>query len=125
MEEVTKQITENIYHDIYEISNVSWQRKLWLNEENDTGRISSFIEVICRLFDDNNFDLFIDVTVQQIGVPENLINELNRLRTLLNNYIENEVHDETKDQAIINDLKWIRVTEQAKIVIKLWDQYKL
>jgi hypothetical protein len=54
---------ENIYNDILELSDVNIQRKLWLNEANNTGLISSFTELMCRLFDDNNLDGFIDDAV--------------------------------------------------------------
>lgn len=110
-------ITKNIYDDISELSNLSLQRKLWLNENNDTGLISSYVEVMCRLFDDNGVDRFIDVTASKIGMSSELISELNRLRDLLENYKEKET-----DEEIINDPEWKKIVEQANIVIKEWDR---
>ena len=34
---------KNIYFDILEMSDITLQKKLWLNENNDTGLISSYI----------------------------------------------------------------------------------
>lgn len=44
------EIVKNIYDDIVELSDLSLQKKLWLNEDNDTGLISSYTEVICCYF---------------------------------------------------------------------------
>jgi len=39
-------IRENVYRIIVELASLSLQRKLWLNENNDTGLISSFYELM-------------------------------------------------------------------------------
>ncbi len=109
-------IIKYIYDKIIELSDLSLQRKLWLNENNDTGLISSYIEVMCSLFDDFQFDVFIDKTAFEIGLSEDVILELNNLRTLLNAYNEKE-----SDEDIINDPEWKKVVEQAEIVIKKWN----
>ncbi len=110
-------ITKNIYNDIIELSDLGLQRKLWLNENNDTGLISSYVEVMCRLFDDNGFDEFIDNTASKIGISNSAIFELNKLRNLLNNYNEKD-----SDKEIIGDPVWGKVVEQAKTVIREWDK---
>ena len=48
-----------IYKKIIELSDLGLQRKLWLNEKNDTGLISSYSELMSSLFDDFNFDDFL------------------------------------------------------------------
>jgi GDP-D-mannose dehydratase len=110
-------LTRNIYNDIIELSDLSLQRKLWLNENNDTGLISSYVEVMCRLFDDNRFDDFIDNTASKIGLSSSTIFELHKLRELLNNYSKKEV-----DEEVIADSDWGQVVEQAKTVIKEWEK---
>jgi hypothetical protein len=50
---------KNVYDKILELSGLDLQRKLWLNENNDIGLISSYDEAMCSLFDDNNLDEFI------------------------------------------------------------------
>lgn len=110
-------ITKNIYDDIIELSDLNLQRKLWLNEKNDTGLISSHVEVMCRLFDDYQFDDFVDKASSEVGLSENTIRELKKLRGLLNNYNEKE-----SDEEIINDPEWGKIAEQAKMVLKEWNK---
>lgn len=45
---------ENIYRDLLELSDITLQKKLWLNQNNNTGLLSSYSELMCRLFDDND-----------------------------------------------------------------------
>ncbi|MPL73358.1 hypothetical protein SDC9_19157 [bioreactor metagenome] len=108
--------TEHIYDKIVEISDIQLQRKLWLNQNNDLGLISSFVELMCSLFDDFHFDDFIDKTASEIGLSNSIIVELNKLRSYLNNYDEKKYSDEE----IINDSEWLKVVEQAKEVLKIW-----
>ncbi|MGK6353527.1 hypothetical protein [Parapedobacter sp. DT-150] len=108
-------ITKNIYQDILEISDISLQIKLWLNKDNSTGMISSFVELMNRLFDDNDFDAFIDNGAKRSGISSDVIYEMRKLRDLLNGYKERE-----DDEAIINDPKWLVIVQQAKNVISLW-----
>ena len=109
--------TGHIYNDILELSDLGLQRKLWLNENNDTGLISSYVEVMCRLFDDNRFDDFIDNRASTLGLSNSTIFELNKLRESLNNY-----HEKETDEEIIGDSKWAEVVEQAKKVIHEWNR---
>ena len=110
-------IAQNIYDDIEELSDLDLQRKLWLNENNDTGLISSFVEVNCRLFDDNRLDDVIDKEVIEFPISNELISELYQLRNLLNIYKAKK-----SDQEIINDPKWLKVVAQAKEVLRKWDE---
>ena len=110
-------IVENIYRIITELSNPSLQRKLWLNENNDTDLISSYVELMCSLFDDFQFDVFIDKTASKAGLSRDVILELDKLRILLNNYNEKE-----SDEEIINDPEWGKIMEQAQKVIEKWDK---
>lgn len=110
-------IIENIYRIIIQLANLSLQRKLWLNENNDTGLISSFCELMSSLFDDFSFDDFVDNEAEKIGFPNSLIIELKKLRELLNSYVEKE-----SDEEIINDPEWKKIVEQANIVIIEWDR---
>lgn len=110
-------IIENIYTTIIQLANLSLQRKLWLNENNDTGLISSFYELMSSLFDDFSFDDFVDNGAEKIGFPNSLIIELKKLRELLNSYVEKE-----SDEEIINDPEWKKIVGQANIVIIEWDR---
>lgn len=110
-------ITKYIYERIVEASDVALQRKIWLNQNNDTGLMSSYVELMCSLFDDFNFDDFVDNRASQIGLSNSVIFELNKLRELLNNYNEKD-----SDEEIINDPEWKKIVEQSKIVIEKWDK---
>ena len=105
-------IIKNIYNDIIELSDLCLQKKLWLNKNNNTGQISSYVELMCRLFDDNNFDDFIDNKTHEMNFDKEVIYELKNLRTLLNNYSE-----KFTDAEIIKDPKWENISLQAKKIM--------
>jgi hypothetical protein len=109
-------ITKNIHDDVNELSNLNLQRKLWLNENNNTGLISSYVEVMCRLFDDNGMDNFIDEDSTTYNLDTSIIKELKTLRTLILDY--DETHK--TDCEIINDPEWQKISKQSQIVISYW-----
>ena len=63
-----EQIIKNIYSDILELSDLELQKKLWLNENNETGLISSYTELMCRLFDDNKIEDFFSKRGSRKGI---------------------------------------------------------
>jgi len=105
----------NIYNDILEISDVKFQEKAWLQNNRDV--CSSYTEVMCRLFDDNDFDLFLESGARKKGFDNILILELIKLRELLNSYVE-----KSNDSEIIIDPKWLAIVSQAKCVLALWNK---
>ena len=107
--------TLNIYNDLLELSDIHLQRKLWLNQNNDTGEISSHAELMCRLFDDDGFDNFIDEIAIKTGMNSQLILELDKLRTVLNIYKQKD-----SDEEIISDPFWQKIIQHAKRVITDW-----
>lgn len=111
-------IIRYIYERLSELSDLDLQRKLWLNENNETGLISSYSELMCSLFDDFTFGEFIDKWASQIGLSGSAVIELNKLRKLLNSYDEKLLSDEE----IINDPKWGGIADQAQIVIEAWNK---
>lgn len=105
----------NIYNKITEISSVDLQRKLWLNENNTTGLVSSYAEVMNSLFDDFGFDNFIDCVAPELGIPDSTLIALNKLRESLNRYVE-----KGSDKEIIDDPEWKEITRQAQDVLNNW-----
>jgi len=104
----------NIYNDILEISDISFQKRAWLDKnESDC---SSYVEVMCRLFDDNNFDSFVEQDAKKYGLDPKLISELKTLQEMLNNYEE-----KLTDSEIIQDPNWMIIVNQAKKVINFWN----
>ncbi|WP_293309447.1 hypothetical protein [Pedobacter sp. UBA5917] len=110
-----EKILEYIFNDILEISDIGIQKKLWLNENNDTGLISSYIELMSRLFDDHNLSNVIKNKEITRELKPELISAIKKLEEALDNYVEKET-----DKEIILDPKWIEISEQAKTVIKMW-----
>ena len=113
---MNKIVIENIYHKIREASSLELQKKMWLNKNNDTGMISSYTELMCGLFDDNDFDSFIDSEATKVGLSSTAISELDKLRNFLNNY-----HEKKSDEEILNDPEWLKIVNQAKIVLEKWN----
>lgn len=112
-----EQTIKNIYNDILEMSDLELQKKLWLNQNNDTGLISSYTELMCRLFDDNDIESFINKEAIEKGLPEKIIIEIRLLKRLLNSYNEKQ-----SDQEILEDPEWHNIMEQAKMVLKVWNE---
>ena len=108
-------ILKNVYSDLLELSNIALQKKLWLNQNNDTGLLSSYSELMCRLFDENDIESIIDNPELNKSLPSKAVLELNLLRNLLNEYSE-----KNNDEEIINDIKWREIVLQGKNVIKEW-----
>lgn len=113
---------KGIYDNIEETSSIKQQKMYWLNENNVDGYISSYIELMCTLFDDFDFDDFVKNTACHLGYPPKLIELLQKFRDAIKNY---QAKDETDDRAIIEDLNWHIVVEKARDTIKEWDKYDL
>jgi hypothetical protein len=114
-----EQIVRNIYDDILEMSDLELQKKLWLNENNDSELISSYTELMCRLFDDNDIVGFINNIALEKGFTIKVLAEIKLLIDLLNSYKEKQ-----SDREIIYDPEWHKVVEQAKVVLKVWNKAK-
>lgn len=112
---MNKIIFNNIYEDILEISKREFQEELWLGK--NPKKCSSFTEVMCRLFDDNSFEDFLNSSVYEIGFSPEIISELKILHAKLENYSEL-----SSDAEIINDSKWEEVRKKAQNVILLWNK---
>ena len=106
---------DEIYTSIVEASDTELQKKIWLNENNDTGRMSSYIELMCSLFNDMRFSQFIDLDARKEGLSDSIITELDKLRYELNNYKEKDTEAE-----IISDENWQLVVLQAQKVLRYW-----
>lgn len=108
-------IFNNIFEDIVEISDSNFQKEVWLGK--NLKKCSSYVEVMCRLFDDNRFDIFVDSDAYEIGFTQRTIIELHKLRKKLKNYKEPDVNDDMK---IIADSNWDNIRQIASLVIELW-----
>jgi len=113
---------EYIHDRIEELSSVDLQEKMWLNQNNDTGRISSYAELMCSLYDDLNLELVLKKAMEKYGHSNNALNELYQLNSLLNNYEEPYTNGHIDDELIIKDSNWQVIVKQAQTVLANWNQ---
>ena len=113
---------EYIHDRIEELSSVDLQEKMWLNRNNDTGRISSYAELMCSLYDDLNLELVLRKVMEKYGHSNNALNELYKLSTLLDNYEEPYTNGHIEDELIIKDSNWQLIVKQAQTVLANWNQ---
>ena len=76
-------------------------------------------ELMCRLFDDNGLEDFVEYRAIQVVLSISTISELKKLIDLLNNY-----HEKESDDQIINDPDWEKICDQAKIVVSDWVKHE-
>lgn len=105
---INENIIEEINKKIYEISDIKLQRKLWLNEDNDTGDISSFEELMSSLFDDLCFNDYVNEISNSNINKQDII----KLKNMLEEYKEKD-----SNEKIIEAPEWIKISKQAKLVI--------
>jgi hypothetical protein len=113
---------EYIHDKIEELSSVDLQEKMWLNRNNDTGRISSYAELMCSLYDDCFLELVLKKAMEKYGHSNNALNELYKLDSLLNDYEEPYRNGYIDDELIIKDSNWQVIVKQAQRVLANWDQ---
>ena len=113
---------EYIHDKIEELSSVDLQEKMWLNQNNDTGYISSYAELMCTLYDDINLELVLRKAMEKYGHSNNALNELYKLNTLLDNYEEPYTNGYIDDELVIKDSNWQVIVKQAQTVLANWNQ---
>ena len=114
---------EYIHDKIEELSSVDLQNKLWLNRNNNTGRISSYT-LMCTLYDDINLELVLRKAMEKYGYSSDALNGLYQLNSLLNNYKEPYSNGNIDDELVIKDSNWQVVVEQAQTVLANWKQLR-
>lgn len=113
---VSRQVLNNIYNDLLELSSVDIQKEKWILGTG-TG-ISSYVELMNRLYDDDDFEKFLQEEIMLMGVSEAFISCLKDLSMMLNSYIDK---GQSKEQ-IIEDEDWIKITEKAKEALSFWNR---
>jgi len=112
---ITRTIEKNIYFDILEISNIELQKESWFGLAEN--HVSSYSELMCRLFDDDRFELFLDEYVFQLDYAVSFREKLELLKESLNTFNNDEAKTEME---IINDIEWIKISQLAKSIITDW-----
>jgi hypothetical protein len=113
---------ECIRDKMKELSSLDLQEKMWLNQNNDTGYISSYAELMCTLYDDINLELVLRKAMEKYGHSNNALNELYKLNSLLDNYEEPYTNGHIDDELIIKDPNWQVIIKQAQTVLANWNQ---
>ena len=108
---------ENIYHDLYELSNHDLQKKAWQGLE--PNYVSSYGELMCRLFDDDLFDEFVITICQKTAKNASLAEKLITLQTKLNSYDDSG----KEDIDILNDPHWYVIIDIAQDIVAHWHEY--
>lgn len=113
---------ECIRDKMKELSSLDLQEKMWLNQNNDTGYISSYAELMCTLYDDINLELVLRKAMEKYGHSNNALNELYKLNSLLDNYEEPYTNGCIDDELVIKDSNWQVIVKQAQMVLANWNQ---
>jgi len=113
---------ECIRDKMKELSSLDLQEKMWLNQNNDTGYISSYAELMCTLYDDINLELVLRKAMEKYGHSNNALNELYKLNSLLDNYEEPYTNGHIDDELVIKDSNWQVIVKQAQTVLANWNQ---
>ena len=107
---------ENIYNSIKNISDIERQKVLWLGK--DPNSAASFNEDINTLYDTFCFadDLWKDEHISKFYFKNVLLNQLRVLKNMVDNY-----NEKSTDEEILNDPDWLKIVNQAKKIIELWN----
>jgi hypothetical protein len=108
----------NIFNAVKDVSDIDLQKSTWLGKHPEY--ISSFTEVIASLYDDFDFERYLNYYKSTNGN-----NALYKLLYELNNMIEKykasgyEIELKPKGlEMILSDPQWIEITKKAKEVCK-------
>lgn len=102
---------ENITACLKQIASAEFQEKGWV--KNEIHDYCTFVETMCGLFDDSNFEEFIDERAREFGLSDLQISKLDRIRNALNDY--DAKHGSYEDpNIIVNDPEWHGIREMAK-----------
>ncbi|MDO3696055.1 hypothetical protein QVZ41_14475 [Wenyingzhuangia sp. chi5] len=109
-----KRWEENIYYMIKCFSDYDRQKRVWLGQDNN--HTSSFDEDISLLFDSYCFEDFI-LELKKDEKNKCPVDELVVFEKMLDTY-----ESKFSDKEILEDFKWVEIVNQAKEVIKKWNQ---
>jgi hypothetical protein len=106
---------QNVIEFLKQIASAEFQEKGWVR--NEIHDYCTFVETMCGLFDDSNFEDFIDNKAANWGYTDEQIKKLDKLRHALNAF--DAKHGCYEDPAlIVKDPEWLKIREMAKDVLK-------
>lgn len=110
--------TKNVYNSIKDISDIKWQKKVWLGLDNTFS--SSFDEVIMVLFDDFSFGDFISEIKGLNNEFFQFVSVLADFETKLSAFYDEAKSNNLSDEEVLADKKWRNLTLNARRIIDLW-----
>jgi hypothetical protein len=115
----------NLCHHLEVLAEERIQRKVWLNENNDTGEISSFTELYLGIMYDCALDEILKNQDYWGGVPSAVIEELERLGIELKCFKDRVSHILSREtpedlESIMQNPDWIKISQHAKKILEMW-----
>ncbi|MEW5251794.1 SCO4402 family protein [Microbulbifer sp. 2201CG32-9] len=104
-----------IFSLIKEIADKEFQRKVWF--EGDCEEQSSFTEVVCALYDDYNFEDYLEFEAKKFNSTE-LVSELQKLNSKLNCFIDT-LDGNAFTEKFLTDKRWNSIQEEAQQIIDM------
>jgi len=95
---------------VNEISDAEFQDSVWLRHNLSVQ--SSFTEVVCGLYDDFNFEQYIE-ELKYSGVNQSLLTPIEEFKTSMDRFLETKDSTDICDKAILSDPQWHKVRESA------------
>ncbi|TYP73583.1 hypothetical protein [Aquimarina intermedia] len=104
----------NIFNSLRDLSDLELQKLAW------TGKhpfyVSSFVDSINTLYDDNSFKKYIDYIKVNESNKSQLPSRIIELDKMIDNYME----EDKSDLEILDDPNWFNITKTAKSIIDIW-----
>ena len=110
---------DNIYSALKDLSDIEYQKLTWLGKH--PKYISSFTETLARVYDDFDFERYIQY-YESINGKNKIYIAFSELDKMIDDYqkIGYETEKQTEgSQLILKDPNWIKITEKAKEIIEL------
>ena len=103
-----------IVSSLQEIASAEFQEKAWVKGE--VHDYCTFVETICRLYDDACFSDFIGHYAEGLGFDNYQIDKFDKLRKALDNYVNKHSCYENPD-TIVHDPEWHKIRQLSKSIL--------
>lgn len=110
--EINADVYNQIKSCLEELSDIEFQKRIWLHGEGP--EVSSYVEVVCQLFDDTGIGDIINEPEEGVVVSEALDPILRELSDIFDS-LDYKIGTER----ILNHPKWLRVIEIASQAVKI------
>ena len=110
-------MTKELYMNFLEASSKEFQQKVWI-EDAIKNYISFYDELRMFFFDVYDIDKLTSEWGYELGFGEELMNELRVFSKMLHNH---DGYDKDMREILNNDPEWDKIVEQAKKIVRLWD----